>query len=318
MSQEQTLSIDAFHWHIGLLQNLDVGLVVLDQDHKIHLWNTFMANHSGRTDSEVREQDLFQLFPELPKDWFRRKLETVFMLRNRAFITWQERPYLFHFKPDRPITGKADHMYQNVTLIPLTSPDGTVRHVGVLIYDMTDAAMSHLDLEVANQELSRLSRTDRLTGLFNRGYWEECLEHEHDRFLRSGNTSSLIMLDIDHFKQINDTFGHPAGDEAIRRLAELIREHTRSTDTPGRYGGEEFGILLPDTPADRAEILAERLRKAAQNTVVVHEGERIQFTISLGIAEASGENGEHTGWLSRADEALYHSKQNGRNQTTIS
>lgn len=313
----QTLSIEEFHWHIGLLQNLDVGLIVLDRDYCVQLWNTFMANHSGRTDSEVRERNLFELFPDLPADWFRRKLDTVFLLRNRAFITWQERPCLFRFKPDRPITGKAAHMYQNVTLIPLTSPSGSVSHVGVLIYNVTDAAMNHLDLEAANTELSHLSRTDRLTGLFNRGYWEECLQHEHDRFLRSQQPSSLIMLDIDHFKNINDTHGHPAGDEAIRALARLIQQHIRSTDTAGRYGGEEFGILLPDTTAERAEVLAERLRQAAEDTLVTHEQERIRFTISLGIAQSAPDDEDHCQWLGRADQALYRSKQNGRNQTTI-
>lgn len=243
----QTLSIEEFHWQIGLLQNLDVGLVVLDRHYRVQLWNTFMTNYSGRPDSEVREQNLFDLFPELPQTWFKRKLDTVFLLRNRAFISWQERPCLFQFKPERAITGRAAHMYQNVTLIPLTSPSGEVHHVGVLIYNVTDAAMNHLELEAANAELSRLSRIDRLTELFNRGYWESCLEMEHNRFLRTQQTSSLIMLDIDHFKLINDGYGHQAGDEVIRLLARLIQQHIRSTDTAGRYGGEEFGILLPDT-----------------------------------------------------------------------
>ena len=313
----QTLSIDEFHWHISLLQNLDVGLIVLDRRYRILLWNSFMINHSGRSDSEVRERNLFELFPDLPHDWFKRKLDTVFMLRNRAFISWQERPCLFPFKPDRPITGKAALMYQNVTLIPLASPSGEVDHVGVLIYNVTDAAINHLELETANRELSRLSRTDRLTTLYNRGYWEECLQHEHDRVQRTHRPSSLIMLDIDHFKRINDGFGHQAGDEAIRTLAALIRQHARSTDTAGRYGGEEFGILLPDTTADEARVLAERLRHAIQKTQVEHGGNSIRFTISLGIAESAISDEEHLQWLERADQALYHSKENGRNQTSL-
>ncbi|KEA65754.1 diguanylate cyclase (GGDEF domain) with PAS/PAC sensor [Marinobacterium lacunae] len=314
---QQTLSIDAFHWHIGLLQNLDVGLVVLDEQYHVHLWNSFMANYSGLSDSDVRERNLFELFPDLPAQWFKSKLNTVFHLRNRAFITWQERPWLFNFKPNRPFTGKAAQMYQNVTLIPLTSPDGEVHQIGILVYDMTDAAMSHLDLEAANQELARLSRTDRLTGLSNRGYWEECLEHEYDRFLRNHRSSSLIMLDIDHFKKINDTYGHQAGDQVIRSLAQLIKEHIRSTDSAGRYGGEEFGILLPDTSDSHAEVLAERLRRAAQDALIYYGDETIRFTLSLGIAESQPDDSHHESWIKRADEALYKSKQGGRNQTTI-
>lgn len=314
---QQTLSIDAFHWHIGLLQNLDVGLVVLDEQHRVHLWNAFMVNYSGMTDSYVRDRNLFELFPELPKEWLTRKLNTLFQLCNRSFITWQERPWLFQFKPSRPLTGKAAQMYQNVTLIPLTSPDGEVHQVGILIYDMTDAAMSHLDLESANEELARLSRTDRLTGLNNRGYWEECLQHEYDRYLRSNRSSSLIMLDIDHFKQINDNYGHQAGDQVIRALAKLIGAHIRSTDSAGRYGGEEFGILLPDTSASHAEVLAERVRRAAQEAKIYYDDKSITFTLSLGIAESLVEDTDYESWLKRADNALYASKQNGRNQTTL-
>jgi len=316
-SDQKTLSIDAFHWHMGLLQNLDVGLIVLDRQHRVQLWNTFMANYSGLSDSDVRERDLFELFPDLPATWFKRKLNTVFHLRNRAFITWQERPRLFNFKPNRPFTGKATQMYQNLTLIPLTSPDGEVHQIGILVYDMTDVAMSHQDLQSANEELARLSRTDRLTGLNNRGYWEECLQHEYDRYLRNGRPCSLIMLDIDHFKPINDTYGHQAGDRVIQSLAQMIKDHIRSTDCAGRYGGEEFGILLPDTSDTHAEVLAERLRRAVQNTPIRYDDETIRFTLSLGIAETQAEDSHHENWIKRSDEALYRSKQSGRNQTTL-
>lgn len=314
---QQTLSIEEFHWHLGLLQDLDVGLIVLDDKYRIQLWNNFMANRSGVTDTQARDQNLFELFPELPADWFQRKLDAVFLLHNRAFITWQERPRLFHFKPDRPITSDATYMYQNVTLIPLSSPDGTVRHIGILIYDMTDVALGHLELAAANRELSRISRTDGLTGLNNRAFWEENLKQEYDRFLRSNTPSSLIMLDIDHFKRVNDTYGHPAGDEVIRTLARLIESHVRSTDIAGRYGGEEFGILLVDTSAERAEVLAERLRRAAIETLVRVEEKEIVFSISIGIAQSDLGQQDYSGWLSQADHALYQSKQNGRNQVTI-
>lgn len=313
----QTISIDEFHWHIGLLQNLDVGLVVVDKEYGIQLWNDFMTNHSGLKETEVREKSLFSLFPELPEEWLRRKMKTVFTLGNRAFITWQERPRLFDFKADRPFSGETKLMFQNATLIPLTSPNGQVEHLGIIIYDMTDAATSHLRLAQANSELQILSRTDRLTGLNNRGYWEECLEHEYRRVLRSEQPSCVIMLDIDHFKKINDTYGHPAGDEAIRALSDLIRKHIRTTDIAGRYGGEEFGIILPDTTDTQAEVLAERLRRAVQLLEIDYCGQNFVFTASLGIAQASAEDSDHDHWLRRADQALYQSKIQGRDRTTV-
>ncbi|TCK08432.1 sensor domain-containing diguanylate cyclase [Marinobacterium mangrovicola] len=310
-------AIDKFHWHTELLQNLDVGLVVLDRDYRVQLWNRFMVNHSGMDESGVLTQSIFSLFAELPEKWLKGKMQSVFMLRNRSFITWQERTCLFNFKPDRPFTGKTKQMYQNVTLIPLTNPEGTVTHIGIIIYDMTDAAISHQRLAKANEELQSLSRTDRLTGLNNRGYWEECLEREYNRFLRSGQPSCLIMLDIDHFKKINDTYGHPAGDKAIRALSSLIQNHIRSTDIAGRYGGEEFAILLPDTADYQAEVLAERLRLAVQALEIVYREQSFVFTISLGIAQASADDSDHDHWLRRADQALYQSKLQGRDQTTL-
>ncbi|WP_432698525.1 diguanylate cyclase [Marinobacterium sp. YM272] len=314
----KTISIDEFHWHIGLLKNLHEGLVVIDKNYRIQLWNDFMANHSGHTASEVLDQPLFSLFPELPEQWLRRKMQMVFTLRNRAFITWQERPRLFNFKADRPFSGESKLMHQNLTLIPLTSPNGQVEHLGLIIDDMTDAATSHLQLAQANRELQVLSRTDSLTGLNNRGYWEECLEHEYNRFLRSEQPCCLVMLDIDHFKTINDTYGHPAGDKAIRALSELIRRHIRNTDIAGRYGGEEFGILLPDTRDTQAEVLAERLRLAVQGLEITHrDHQSFVFTVSLGIAQATLDDSDHDHWLRRADQALYQSKLQGRDRTTL-
>ncbi|WP_236014325.1 GGDEF domain-containing protein [Marinobacterium alkalitolerans] len=314
---EHALNMEELHWQLGLLQNLDVGLIVLDADHRVHLWNSFMANHSGIRDSVAQGKRLSELFSGFPARWFQRKLESVFLLRSQAFITWEERPYLFHFKPYHPITGLADFMYQNVTLIPLTSPSGAVTHVGIMVYDMTAAAMGQKALHQANEELGRLSRTDRLSGLANRGHWESCLEQEFERFCRTQQPSSLVMLDVDHFKKVNDTYGHQAGDEVIRVLANTLKSHARSTDLPGRYGGEEFGVLLVNTRSSDALVFAERVREAVELMVVEHAGTRIEFTISLGVAEANNDYRSHEDWMRQADAALYHSKESGRNRTTL-
>lgn len=314
---EHVLTLDEFHWQLGLLQTLDVGLVVLDNQHRVVLWNSFMANHSGLPDASARGKRIEELFADFPVDWFRRKLNSVFLIRNRAFITWEERPYLFRFKPHHPITGAAEFMYQNVTLIPLSSPNGEIGHVGIMVYDMTAVALGQQALRAANAELALLSRTDKLSGLANRGYWEGCLRQEYERFRRTQTPASLVMLDVDHFKKINDGYGHQAGDEVIRTLAGLLREHSRATDTPGRYGGEEFGVLLVNTDEDNARVFAERIRLAAEGLTLRHGPHRIRFTISLGIAQASNDHQSHEDWIRDADRALYASKHGGRNRTTL-
>ncbi|MBA4502346.1 diguanylate cyclase [Marinobacterium sp. 3-1745] len=317
MPLEPELTAKEFHWQLGLLQNLDVGLVVLDTDHRVVVWNSFMANHSGISDPQACGKRLPELFNHFPDSWFTRKLNSVFVLRNRAFITWEERSYLFRFKPHHPITGTAEFMYQNVTLIPLSSPNGEVEHVGIMVYDMTAVAISQEALRTANEKLARLSRIDRLSGLSNRGHWESCLRREYERFCRTQTPSSLVMLDVDHFKKVNDTYGHQAGDKVIRTLADLLRQHARSTDVTGRYGGEEFGVLLVNTDEDNAAIFAERVRNAVQMLQLEHSPHRIAFTVSLGIAEVNNAHQSHEEWIQSADRALYTSKNSGRNRTTL-
>ena len=174
-----------------------------------------------------------------------------------------------------------------------------------------------MELEAANNELQKLSRTDRLTRLNNRGYWEECLQREFMRVKRTRQPATLVMFDIDHFKKVNDTYGHQAGDEVIRQTAAILRESVRETDVAGRYGGEEFGVILIDTSAGNAKIFAERLRERIEALTVEYDDMKINFTISLGIA-GIGENTEsYKQWLECSDQALYQSKESGRNQVTV-
>jgi diguanylate cyclase len=305
------------HWLMDMLQTIDVGMVVLDRDFKIQVWNAFMENHSGLNPVETKDKVIFKLFNDLDEAWFRQKAESAFQLKSRAFITWELRPYLFKFKNYRPITGTAEFMYQNVTISPLVSVDGSINHVCVTVYDVTDIASNKQALEETNQALKILSRTDRLTSLNNRDYWEECLNHEFTRRQRYGKKSALIMFDIDHFKQVNDTYGHQAGDEVIREVSNQLTSSLRKTDISGRYGGEEFAIIMPETLAKHASIYCERLRKTIEDTVVIYDEIEIKFTISFGICESSDSHADCQTWLERADQALYQAKQNGRNQTKI-
>ncbi|MBI3560514.1 MAG: diguanylate cyclase [Gammaproteobacteria bacterium] len=306
-----------FHWLIGMLHSINVGLIILDKNFNIQMWNNFMANRSGIKPEQAMGKSIFTVFSELPRDWLERKINSVFLLGARAFTTWEQRPYLFKFKNYRPITGVSDFMYQNITFLPLSSPDGTIDHTGVIIYDVTDMAVNKEELEEANRQLSRLSRTDKLTELNNRGYWEECLVQEHARFLRARQPCTLIMFDIDHFKKVNDTYGHQAGDEVIRQTARTLQLTIRKTDIAGRYGGEEFGVVLINTKADNALILGERLRKRIEGLTIKYADFIIKYTISLGIAELTPQMSTHKQWLEASDQCLYQSKQNGRNQSTV-
>lgn len=170
-------------------------------------------------------------------------------------------------------------------------------------------------LKTSRDEITRISRTDALTQLNNRGYWQECLEQEFGRLQRgSAARSCLIMFDIDHFKHVNDVHGHTAGDQAIVHLADMLRQHLRKTDIAGRYGGEEFAVLLLDCTVEDACIFAERVRSALDASSIKYDGTDIHFTISLGIAEFSQGLMTPTQWIEHADSALYAAKKAGRNR----
>lgn len=311
------IELDDFHWLMDILQTIDVGLVVIDRQYQVQLWNGFMENHSGQLASHIRGHNLLTQFPDLPITWLQRKVEEVFALHSPVFSSWEQRPRLFDFASTRPFTSNSALMYQNITLMPLVSRHGLCNHICIIIYDVTDAAMGKQGLQDANQQLKALSITDRLTGLYNRDHWEECMRQEYQRHFRSGSPVTLLMFDIDFFKKINDGYGHPAGDAVLRDVACILRQQLRATDVAGRYGGEEFGILLLDADSHTAWLIAERLRQAIAQHIVQHDNRLIEFTISIGLAVLDAATATPAQWLVRADEALYHSKRTGRNRVTI-
>jgi diguanylate cyclase len=179
--------------------------------------------------------------------------------------------------------------------------------VGVITYRLARRVREQ------NRLLSEISRTDGLTRLLNRRYWEEAACAEFQRCRRGGHRASVLMLDIDHFKAINDRHGHPAGDEVIRSVAGILRDTLRGQDVPGRYGGEEFGIVLPDTGAAGAEAIAERVRRRIEAAALSKSG--VRATASIGIAELDSQDRDHTVWIAHADRALYAAKERGRNRS---
>jgi diguanylate cyclase (GGDEF)-like protein len=162
--------------------------------------------------------------------------------------------------------------------------------------------------------LQHLSQHDSLTGLLNRRAIENSLDKEAQRLQRFGEIYSVMLVDIDHFKRINDNLGHAAGDEVLRAVAALLKEHAREVDRVARYGGEEFCVLLPHTDAEGALQAAERLRSAVHRTDIPWQDERICVTISTGLATAQDPDEPLHALLKRADDALYRAKTEGRNR----
>ena len=166
-------------------------------------------------------------------------------------------------------------------------------------------------------ELRESAFTDELTGVGNRRHFLELARHEARRARRSGEPLSTAMLDADNFKKVNDNFGHQVGDEVLRMVARICSENLREADILGRYGGEEFAILLPETDVMAAKDVAERIRKAVAAEVIEAEDGLVRITVSIGVAAGTGKDVEVETLLERADAALYAAKRNGRDRVEM-
>jgi diguanylate cyclase (GGDEF)-like protein len=184
-----------------------------------------------------------------------------------------------------------------------------------LVAKCRDLDRMYQDLEKKSQELERLARVDPLTGLFNRRYFEERFYSEFSRSQRYRVPICCLMLDIDHFKRVNDTRGHQAGDCALKELALTLRRTLRDVDLTARYGGEEFVAILPETALREGIRAAERLRASVEANVFEHEGKPLKITVSIGVASypVPGIN-DPEALLRVADDALYRAKEHGRNR----
>ncbi len=208
--------------------------------------------------------------------------------------------------------GSTNGTYVNDELISkLELADGDFIKVGRMIFKY----LASDNIESAyHEEIYRLTTMDGLTQIYNRRYLTEQLNRELGRALRYRRDLSVIIFDIDHFKGINDTHGHLAGDYVLKQLATVVRSKIRREDVFARYGGEEFCVLLPEADRGHASQFAEKIRKLTESTTFQFEGESIRVTVSLGVAALDHSRKiTPSEFLQRADELLYEAKRNGRN-----
>lgn len=234
-------------------------------------------------------------------------------------------------RSDRPIFDKTENLpqFKSLLIMPL---EARGRICGVLClgninsgaFDQSTIAFSEVlaqqgaqgILQIgAMEQLKALATTDGLTGLTNRRVFFDCLEKEISRTRRYELELSLLLLDIDYFKQINDNHGHQAGDVVLERFARVLENLARETDLPARYGGEEFAIILPNTGRDEAKAVAERIRQGIKSMEIIHDGKTIPARVSIGVAKLEDkDSADAQALVVMADQALYAAKRNGRDR----
>ncbi len=294
-----------FSFYKRLLDQLHDAVYYADSRRTILFWNQAAERLTGYSQAEVLGRQCFDGLLDHA---------AVFgcTLCNR------ECPLELSMRQDRPVHKRLFLRHKDgrrisvdTRIMPVRGDDGTVVG-GVAVF--SDATTSVV-VESAFRQVREAADRDPLTSLANRRYLDRMLAHYLDKLAESSQPCSLIMADLDHFKQVNDTWGHVVGDQALTRFADVLQNQCRSLDLVARFGGEEFVVLLPGLTLETAELIAERLRKSAAVATPEQLGER-RLTASFGVTEAArGESAEQV--LNRADTALYRAKALGRNRVEI-
>jgi diguanylate cyclase (GGDEF)-like protein len=298
----------------ALVDRINVGVVTVGPQLLVLQWNRFMEAHSGHPASTVVGQDLFARFPELPRDWLESKIRGTFQRRTPGFCSWRNRASLFPFV-HRTSAGERVPMRQDCGFIPLLRGDGVeVEAVSLVITDASDTYQTQRRLDAALADLAALSERDGLTGVFNRRKLDQVLQTEFERAARYGGTLSVVMVDVDHLKRINEQHGHLIGDETLRHLARTAQATVRTTDTLARYGGEELVAVLPEVGLDGALAAGERIRVGVAESPVTGAPHPFNATVSVGVATFHLELTTPAALIDEADQALHRAKLAGRNQ----
>ncbi len=211
-------------------------------------------------------------------------------------------------------------IWMEIYTYPIVDEDGKVSHVIEYTRDITERKKTEDEKRRLIDKLEHLSKTDGLTGMINRRALTDSLAYEIDRAKRYRSDLTLILCDVDNFKEINDTYGHDAGDRALQTLSATLKTILRNIDIAGRYGGDEFMLILPETTVSGAESIAEKLLSAVRDTALqLPDGKHIRLSMSIGIAglEADRQGENIDSFVKRADDAMYVAKQGGKDRVSI-
>jgi diguanylate cyclase (GGDEF)-like protein/PAS domain S-box-containing protein len=286
----------------SVTDQIEDAIVIIDSSHRIVYYNDSARRMFGYTEEEAMGQMLDILVPS------RFHLQHSMMVDEFGAGHVATR----HMgQRSRQIFGRRKDDSEFLASIQIMKVEDNGRqYYAAIIRDISENKRTE-------EELLRLAATDPLTGAFNRREFTSIADREALRSSRYHHALSILMFDIDYFKRLNDTYGHAAGDKALQRFTTLCCNALRNVDIFGRWGGEEFVALLPETDIEGASIIAERLRKIVNDNVLVYNEQKINFTVSIGVAQYK--DGETTidAPLGRADSAVYDAKKTGRNRISV-
>lgn len=278
------------------------AVLLVDRNHNIVYFNESAERIFGYTAREVIGQHLDLLIPERFHIQHNLEIDQFGLSTSPVKHSGHRRRQIYGRRKD------GTEFINSTAVFRLGNKNN--RYYGAIVRDISESKKTE-------EELLRLAATDPLTGAFNRREFTAVADREALRSNRYHHPLSILMLDLDHFKKLNDTYGHGAGDKALQRFTTLCCNALRNVDVFGRWGGEEFVALLPETNIDGAAVIAERLRRLVNETVINYNDHKINFTVSVGVAQYRDGEISIDGPLSRADAAVYDAKKAGRNRISV-
>lgn len=297
------------HILIEHIENSGNGIAVLDAEDRFIFFNQTFISLFGLKDHPVLNHTYDELLIWMHSRGVGANTHSSSVEEWLEFVRRQHRSAAFrHFEVDL-IDGRW---------LLVTEQVNVGGEVVLVCNDITNSKRTEHALQNAHKELERLALTDELTGLSNRRHFMQQLGDEHKRALRYRHPASLAILDLDHFKKINDQFGHAAGDDVLRHFSSVLRQSLRKQDFIGRLGGEEFALLLPETTQQEALVLLQRIRKALSSVTLEEIATGFLYTFSAGLTELKFDSPLNCkDWMQVADQALYQAKGAGRDQVCV-
>ncbi len=285
---------------------IDDGFIIIDQDHRILLWNNCIQSYTTISSEQAIGKCLNTLLHRKSEQWLTQQI-SIALKADKPSIKYAD---IFN-----AISNARLQTFPEVKAFTLSPGSLGNEYLCLVVNGISSSAQNNLSLHEENKKLKEQLQRDPETQLFTKRYWWQCLTEKFNSSQTLGQTSSIVVFDVDGFKKINDTYGHLAGDEAIKRLSFSIRKMIRNGDLAGRFGGDEFVVILPNTRAQEAHNFAESLRTKIMN--LEQTSNQPQLSISVGVCECTDDMVSEREWFEKADKALYMSKQKGRNQTTV-
>jgi diguanylate cyclase (GGDEF)-like protein/PAS domain S-box-containing protein len=316
-----------------MLYALPQGIFCINQEYEVLFWNKLMEFWTGISNSEVENKDVKELFPDLNRKFYKLMIHQLFESGSTAVFSYQLHKNLYKFQeksnhnlciqsqvvrshsPENPNELIAVFSLQDIS--GLISQIQQYKKVKDQVLELLEKMkITQEELRISNDGLKKAASTDPLTGLNNRRSMLQFLDTEEKRHSRYGTAFSVILSDIDGFKKFNDTYGHACGDFILKHLGEIFHRTIRPTDSVCRWGGEEFLFLLPETNAEEAGQMAERLRNAILSNSFNFEDQKHKVSMTFGVSCIEHETGV-TRIIGNADEALYYGKNNGKNRVVL-